>query len=147
MRVLAADASGLLTRVERLGGRSEYLWAHSLRVDPLSASFDDYKSVTLDWSAERGRCVLATRAIRRGEEIMRVPATAHVAFATVSSSEQAATTYTLDALGLDAATIALSLSCIESSEGRGLVHALSAARSDADERAALEVASYLRSTR
>ena len=142
MRVVATDAS-LVALVQRQGG-SEYRWLNALQEDPICRLFARYDAVSLGWHHDCGRRVLTTRPLSRGELVMSVPATAHVAFAAVAT-DRPIDACLRDQFGLDAPTLALSLAALQTENGLTLVRALSAARDDS---AAEElVASRLRSSR
>ena len=142
MRVVATDESQLLALVQRQGGR-EYRWLNALQEDPMCRLFARYDAVSLGWHPDCGRRVLATRPLARGELVMSVPATAHVAFAAVAPAP--ADACLVDQFGLDPPTLALALAALQTEDGQTLVRALSAARGDG---AAEElVASRLRSSR
>ena len=111
---MASAAAPLVAK--RDGAASEWCW------DPMFFGdvFGAFDSVELGWRADRGRRVISTRDIRRGELIMRVPALARVLHSSLSASA-----HELDEFGLDAATVKLALAAIASS--KAVVHALTSA--------------------
>ena len=116
-------------RVPHRTGGSGWHFRSELGADALCPKFAGFESVAMGWCATRGRCVLTTRTVSRGELIMNVPALGHVRFDRVQPS--AMRSYELEELGLDDATLALSRSVLENQACHSIVEALVAPRLDA----------------
>lgn len=132
----------LLMLVQHRDGGSGYHFRNELRLDPLLPCFAGFDSVCVGWCSVRGRCVLTTRPVIRGELLMKVPALGHVKFDSMQQSS-ISSSYELDELGLDHATMALSRCCLTNKAHHRLVAALNAPR--LDETALRRISDQLRS--
>ena len=118
------DADGLLCRVDRAAG-SEWRWADSLRPDPIAELFfaAAVSPIKLEYSASRGRCVIAKRRLRRGALLLSCPAL--VLILDGGNNDGAKWCAQLfGRLGFDEPTAALALSALADDGTRRIVRAL-----------------------
>ena len=122
--VQAVDAAAGLALVS-----GAWRYEDSVRSDPLQCWFDEAVAVEspgpaalqLQWSASQGRYAVAGRALARGEELMVAPAVATVPIDGDSWSAAAVSRIGgADAVGLDAAVLALARALCEA----GAAHSL-----------------------
>ena len=118
------DADGLLCRVDRAAG-SEWRWADSLRPDPIAELFfaAAVSPIKLEYSASRGRCVIAEKALRRGALLLSCPALVLILDGGNNDGAKCCAQL-FGRLGFDEPTAALALSALADDGTRRIVRAL-----------------------